>query len=201
MSQRAALSRPSRLLVLLVVLSVVLLAACKRPGEWDPDPLTARSVVPSPFPRNYSWALMIFDGALVGEASVRQPQRDIDSVSSRYLEGGIFINFGHGASRLYIELTPLEGTGRYFVDRQRGYFRLDIPQGVWESRDRSICSFNFWRVTGPEVPFSPPSGAEVIEVDIGFVCTSLAARDGSRELNIIDGRIHTFLLRPAPGAQ
>lgn len=180
-------------------MALVLLVAgsCKRPGEWETEDPLDRRIVPSPFPQNYSWSLMTFDGALTGEGSVQQPQRDLDSVSGRYTESGITIDFGHGTSHFMVALTPLEGTGRYIVDSRRGYFRLTLPAGVWESKGQAICSFNFWRVTGPEVPFSPPPGSEVFEVDIGFVCASLENRLGADLLNVIDGRIHTFLLRPA----
>lgn len=183
--------------VLLVALVLLLTGSCRRPGEWETEDPLDRRIAPSPFPQNYSWALMTFDDALAGEGSVQQPQRDIDSVKGRYTESGITIDFGHGASNIAVELTPLEGTGRYIVDSRRGYFRLTLPDGAWESKGQAICSFNFWRVTGPEVPFSPPAGGEVFEVDIGFVCASLSSLAEADPLNIIDGRIHTFLLRPA----
>lgn len=186
---------------MLLVLVLLLTGSCKRPGEWETEDPLDRRIVPSPFPQNYSWALMTFDGALAGEGSVRQPQRDTDSLRGRYSERGITIDFGHGASRVSVELTPLEGTGRYIVDSTRGYFRLTIAEGEWESKGHAICSFNFWRVSGPEVPFSPPPGGEVFEVDIGFVCASLSSRASADPLNIIDGRIHTFLLRQASGGE
>ncbi|RIK11132.1 MAG: hypothetical protein DCC49_00855 [Acidobacteria bacterium] len=186
--------------MLLLIAVLVLAGACKRPGEWDTEDPLERRIVPSPFPQNYSWALMTLDGALMGEGSVQQPQRGIDSLSGRYTESGITIDFGHGGSSFTVNLSPLEGTGRYIVDARRGYFRLVLPEGEWESKGQAICSFNFWRVTGPEVPFSPPPGSEVFEVDIGFVCASLSGRNAVEPLNIIDGRIHTFLLRPASAA-
>lgn len=182
---------------LLLALVLLLTGSCRRPGEWEKEDPLDRRIVPSPFPQNYSWSLMTFDGALAGEGSVAQPQRDMDSVKGRYTESGITIEFGHGASSISVLLTPLEGTGRYLVDSRRGYFQLTLPDGAWESKGQSICSFNFWRVTGPEVPLSPPLGGEVFEVDIGFVCASLTSRGEADPLNIIDGRIHTFLLRPA----
>lgn len=177
-------------------ITLMLASGCSRPGEWEAQDPASRSIVPSPFPQNYAWTLMTFDGALAGEGSVAQPQRDIDDVRGRYTEAGIVIDFGHGDHRFYTELRPLEGTGRYIVDASRGYFKLSLPSGVWDSTGRGICSFNFWRVAGPEVPLSPPPGGEVFEVDIGFVCTSLASQTGQPLLNIVDGRVHAFLLRP-----
>lgn len=175
---------------LLLVLSI---QGCARrvPDYGDALPV----IVPSPFPANYAWALMTFDGALTGEESIAQPQHSADQVNGRYGEKGILVDFGHGRSSFRLELRPLSGTGRYLVDKDRGHFSLALPQGTWDTSRSGICSFNFTKVAGPTVPLVPPVGGEIFDVDIGFVCAAVGSTVGGRDLTITDGRLHAFLIR------
>lgn len=189
--------RPQSILAPAVLVAAALLAttlvACSRnSGDYGDQPTT---VVPSPFPQEYSWALITLDGALIGEQAVVEPQFETSQIRGRYSESGILIAFGHGTSHLDAELTPLEGTGRYLVDRNRGRFSLKLAEGDWSTDRGGICSFNFTKVAAPQIPLVPPDGGEIFDVDIGFVCAALGSDSGRKELTISEGRLHTFLVR------
>jgi hypothetical protein len=143
-------------------------------------------------PRSYSWARLVFDGALVGEVVVGDPQDVFERVRSKIQDGRLRIDLGYPEQRLEIVTPPLRGGSRYLIDGTDGYVRLTYGGKLWTATDGGVCSLVLSRVQGPGIPFFHPPHVQVFEVDAGLVCTRLRSPQTTGELHVPEALVHFY---------